>query len=165
MRTKLLARSYRDRTAPIKGSSTPYSRSTPHRTPRGTQSNAFSKSIKNTCRVVGEVPCSLYDPAEGVELVHCSTARTKTTLLLLNPKFDYPADFPLQYLRIDLTREAEECDPPVGTRPLVPLFKGEGGGPPPRSAIPEALSLMSTRCYKSNVNQDSPTTSRVLRNS
>uniref|UniRef100_A0A3Q2FHH4 Ig-like domain-containing protein n=1 Tax=Cyprinodon variegatus TaxID=28743 RepID=A0A3Q2FHH4_CYPVA len=39
--------SYRDLTAPIKGPGTPYSRSIPHRTPRGTQSNAFSRSTKH----------------------------------------------------------------------------------------------------------------------
>ncbi len=47
MRTKLLLLSYRDRTALSKGPRTPYSRSTLHRIPRGTQSNAFSKSTKH----------------------------------------------------------------------------------------------------------------------
>ncbi|KAI3369579.1 hypothetical protein L3Q82_024392 [Scortum barcoo] len=47
MRTKLLLRSYRDRTALSKGPRTPYSRSTPHRIPRGTRSNAFSRSTKH----------------------------------------------------------------------------------------------------------------------
>ncbi|KAI3374598.1 hypothetical protein L3Q82_021178 [Scortum barcoo] len=47
MRTKLLLRSYRDRTALSKGPQTPYSRSTPHRIPRGTRSNAFSRSTKH----------------------------------------------------------------------------------------------------------------------
>uniref|UniRef100_A0A3P8TZ97 AIG1-type G domain-containing protein n=1 Tax=Amphiprion percula TaxID=161767 RepID=A0A3P8TZ97_AMPPE len=46
---------------------------------------------------LGKLPCTLKDPTEGVELVHSSTAGTKTTLLLLNPRFDYPADPPLQY--------------------------------------------------------------------
>ncbi|TWW73494.1 hypothetical protein D4764_15G0008880 [Takifugu flavidus] len=111
----------RERTArmggPVGG---PYSRRTPHRTPQGTRSNAFSKSTKHV-DWLGKLPCTLEDPAEGVELVHRSTPRTKTTLLLLNPKFDYPADPPLQYPRIDLTREAEECDPLiVGTHPPPP---------------------------------------------
>ncbi|TWW54348.1 hypothetical protein D4764_0154740 [Takifugu flavidus] len=55
---------------------------------------------------LGKLPCTLEDPAEGVELVNYSTPRTKPTLLLLN------------------LREAEECDPPiVGTHPSVPLLK------------------------------------------
>uniref|UniRef100_A0A672H1Y9 Endonuclease/exonuclease/phosphatase domain-containing protein n=1 Tax=Salarias fasciatus TaxID=181472 RepID=A0A672H1Y9_SALFA len=37
MRTRLLLRSYKDRTALNKGPRTPYSRSTPHKTPRGTR--------------------------------------------------------------------------------------------------------------------------------
>ena len=60
---------------------------------------------------LGKLPCMLNDPAEGVELVHCSTTWTKTTLLLLNPRFDYPVDPPFQHPRIDLTSKAEECDP------------------------------------------------------
>ncbi|MEQ2253549.1 hypothetical protein ILYODFUR_033382 [Ilyodon furcidens] len=47
MRTKLLLRSYRDRMAPSKGPPIPYSWSTPHRGPRETQSNAFSRSTKH----------------------------------------------------------------------------------------------------------------------
>ncbi|KAK0146941.1 hypothetical protein N1851_013726 [Merluccius polli] len=38
---------------------------------------------------LGKLPCTLKDPAEGVELVHYSTAWTKTTLLLLNPRFGH----------------------------------------------------------------------------
>uniref|UniRef100_A0A3P9C4G3 Histone H1 n=1 Tax=Maylandia zebra TaxID=106582 RepID=A0A3P9C4G3_9CICH len=47
MRTKLLQRLYRDRMARSNGPDTPYSRNTSHRTPRGTRSNAFSKSTKH----------------------------------------------------------------------------------------------------------------------
>ncbi|TWW81842.1 hypothetical protein D4764_01G0016570 [Takifugu flavidus] len=46
---------------------------------------------------LGKFPCTLKDPAEGVELVHSSMPMTETTLLFLNPRFDYPADPPLQY--------------------------------------------------------------------
>ncbi|TWW77427.1 hypothetical protein D4764_12G0008170 [Takifugu flavidus] len=46
---------------------------------------------------LGKLPCTLEDPAEGIELVHCSTPRTKTTLLFLNLRFDYLADPPIQY--------------------------------------------------------------------
>ena len=34
-----------------------------------------------------KLPCTLKDTDEGVELVHCSASRTKTTLFLLNPRF------------------------------------------------------------------------------
>ncbi|MED6246588.1 hypothetical protein ATANTOWER_020212, partial [Ataeniobius toweri] len=66
-------------------------------------------------------------PVEGIELVQCSTAGTKTTLLLLKLRFDYRPDSPLQYPGVGLTREAEECDPSVvGTHPLVTLLiKGD----------------------------------------
>lgn len=47
MRTRLLLRSYRDRTALNRGPRTPYSWSTPHKTRRGTRSNAFSRSTKH----------------------------------------------------------------------------------------------------------------------
>ncbi|KAK3506805.1 hypothetical protein QTP70_028364 [Hemibagrus guttatus] len=47
MRTKLLLRLYRDRTALNRGPRTPYSQSTSHRMPRGTRSKAFSKSTKH----------------------------------------------------------------------------------------------------------------------
>lgn len=36
---------------------------------------------------LGELPGVLQDLTEGVKLVHCSTARTRTTFLLLNPRF------------------------------------------------------------------------------
>ncbi|MEQ2297648.1 hypothetical protein AMECASPLE_036706 [Ameca splendens] len=64
---------------------------------------------------------------EGVELVQCSTAERKTTLLLLKPRFDHRPDSPLQYPGIGLTRKAEECDPPiVRTHPPVTLLiKGD----------------------------------------
>ncbi|MED6290777.1 hypothetical protein CHARACLAT_016923 [Characodon lateralis] len=52
-----------------------------------------------------------------MELVQCSTAGTKTTLLLLKPRFDYRLDSPLQHFCIGLTREAV-----VGTHPPVPLL-------------------------------------------
>ncbi|KAM9845091.1 protein ABHD8-like [Aulostomus maculatus] len=67
---------------------------------------------------LGKLPCTLEDPAESVELVHSSSTSTKTTLLLLNLRFDYLTHLPLQNPRIDLTREAYEWDPTiVGTHP------------------------------------------------
>ena len=61
----------------------------------------------------GKLPRTLEDPAEGLELVHCFTFRTKTTFLLLNPRINYAVDRPLQYPLIDLAREAERFDPPI----------------------------------------------------
>ena len=53
---------------------------------------------------------------EGIELVQCSTAQMKTALFLLNLRFDYQPNSPLQYPGINFPREAEECeecDPPI----------------------------------------------------
>ena len=73
---------------------------------------------------LAKLPGTLQDSTEGVELVQCSTSRVKTSLVLLNPRFDYPADPSLQNPWVDLPREAEECDPPmVGTHPPVSLLK------------------------------------------
>ena len=45
-------------------------------------------------------------------------------LFILNLRFNYRPNSPLQYPGVDFPREAEECDPPiVGTHPPVPLFK------------------------------------------
>ncbi|KAI3359263.1 hypothetical protein L3Q82_002781 [Scortum barcoo] len=62
---------------------------------------------------LGKLPCPFQHPAKGKELVHCSMTRTKTTLFLLNPRFDYWSDSSLQYPGVDLPMEAEECDPPI----------------------------------------------------
>lgn len=40
---------------------------------------------------------TLKDPAEGVQLVHSSTPRMKTALVLLNLSFNYPTAPPLSY--------------------------------------------------------------------
>ena len=73
---------------------------------------------------LGKLPWTFEHPAEGIELVQCSTARTKTALFLLDPRFDYRPNSPLQYPGIDFPGEAEDCDPPiVGTHPPVPLFE------------------------------------------
>ncbi len=92
---------------------------------------------------------------QGIELVQCSTARTKTALFLLNPRFYHRLDSPLQYPGIDFSGEAEECDPPiVVTHPLVPFLKRGTTTPfaTPRDAM-----------LQRRVSQDSPTTSRDLR--
>ena len=89
MQTRLLLRSYRDRTALSRGPLTPYSRSTSHRMPGGTQPNAFSKSTKHMWTGWTN------SPAESIELVQCSTARTKNALFLLDRRFDYHLNSPL----------------------------------------------------------------------
>ncbi len=58
-----------------------------------------------------KLPCTLQHPGKGIELVQCSTTRTKTALFLLNPRFYYRPNSPLQYPGIDFPGEAEECDP------------------------------------------------------
>ncbi|TWW72945.1 hypothetical protein D4764_15G0003390 [Takifugu flavidus] len=85
MRTKLWHRSYRERTARISGPDTPYSRKNPHR--RDTVEYLLQVH-KTHVDWLGKHPCTLEDPAKGVQLVHCSTPRTKTTLLLLNPRVE-----------------------------------------------------------------------------
>lgn len=71
------------------------------------------------------------------EQVWLTVSYIATTLLLLNLRVNYWPDPPLQYLGINLTGKAEECDPLlVETRPLVS---------PPCLPIPKALSLMSAQ--------------------
>ncbi|MED6256652.1 hypothetical protein ATANTOWER_032185 [Ataeniobius toweri] len=85
----------------------------------------------------------------------------KTTLLLLKLRFNYQPDSPLQYLGIGLTREAEECDPPiVETHPPVTLFMkwDHHPGVPVQRHCPQLLAMLKRR-----VKHDSPTTSRDLR--
>lgn len=57
-------------------------------------------------RVLGQLPCTFTDPARGVELVHCSSNWTKTTLPLLYLRFDYPMDPPFQDPRIDESHQS-----------------------------------------------------------
>uniref|UniRef100_A0A3P9DHM0 YqaJ viral recombinase domain-containing protein n=1 Tax=Maylandia zebra TaxID=106582 RepID=A0A3P9DHM0_9CICH len=75
MRTKLLQRLYRDRMASSNGPDTPYSRNTSHRTPRGTRSNAFSKSTKHMIKSWSSVPRSGRKP-------RCSSCIRGSTMLL-----------------------------------------------------------------------------------
>ncbi|MEQ2317134.1 hypothetical protein AMECASPLE_039664, partial [Ameca splendens] len=85
----------------------------------------------------------------GIELVQCFTAGTKTTLLLLKQMFDYQLDSPLQHPGVCLTREGEECDPPiVGTHPPVPLLvKGEHHtGLPVQRHCPRLPCNVEERC-------------------
>ncbi|MEQ2300724.1 hypothetical protein AMECASPLE_028794 [Ameca splendens] len=82
---------------------------------------------QNTCRTVGQTPMNSRAPCRGCRAGPVFTAGTKTTLLLLKPRFNYWPDSPPQYPGIGLPREAEECDPPVVRTHLpVPLLvKGD----------------------------------------
>ncbi|MEQ2285993.1 hypothetical protein AMECASPLE_037640 [Ameca splendens] len=119
MRTKLLLHLYRDWMAPNKVPLIPYCRASPtgHHKGRGRMPSPGPQNC------LGKLTGTLQYPVDGIELVHCSTAGTKTTLLFLKPRFKYQPDSPLQHPAIGLTREAEVCVPPaVGTHPLVPLL-------------------------------------------
>ncbi len=88
---------------------------------------------------LGKLPWTLQHPREGIELVQCSTAGTKTTLFLLNPRFYYRPYSPFQCPGIDLPGEAEKCDlPVVGTHPPVPLLEERDHHPdlPPQRYCP-----------------------------
>lgn len=56
-----------------------------------------------------EVNVVLGQGVEGLELVQCSTTTRKTTLFLLNLRFDYRVNSPLRYSGTDFPMEAEKC--------------------------------------------------------
>uniref|UniRef100_A0A672ZKV5 Aldehyde dehydrogenase family 16 member A1-like n=1 Tax=Sphaeramia orbicularis TaxID=375764 RepID=A0A672ZKV5_9TELE len=73
---QLLLQSYKDRTALNRGPRTPYSRSTPHRIPRGTRSNAFSRSTKHmwtgkACKSESGCSVAVRPPGGGGVLAYC----------------------------------------------------------------------------------------------
>ncbi|TWW75370.1 hypothetical protein D4764_13G0000320, partial [Takifugu flavidus] len=70
--------------ARIRGPDTLYSLRTLLMTPPRDTVKCLLQVHKTNVVWLGKLPCTLKDPAEGVELVHRSTPRTKTTLLLLN---------------------------------------------------------------------------------
>lgn len=83
----------------------------------------------------------------------------KTALFLLNPRFNYHPNSPLQYSWIDFSREAEGCDPLYSEHILwPPLLKKRDHHPGP-----EVLSLTRHMMSHWYVNQDSATTLRDLR--
>lgn len=55
-----------------------------------------------------ELLCALKHPEESEELVHYSTARTKTPLFLLSPRFNNGLGPHLHHAGVDFTTEAEE---------------------------------------------------------
>ncbi|KAI3364507.1 hypothetical protein L3Q82_011293 [Scortum barcoo] len=120
MQTKLLLRSYRDRTALSKGSRTPYSHGAPPTEYHEGHGRMPSPDPQSTCGLVGQTPINPQAPCGGyIELVQCSTTRaTKTALFLLNPRVDYRPNSPLQYPGVDLPGEAEKCDSPCSWNTL-----------------------------------------------
>ncbi|KAI3364832.1 hypothetical protein L3Q82_001018 [Scortum barcoo] len=87
MRTKLLLRSYRDRTALSKGPRTPYSHGALPTEYHEGHGRMPSPDPQSTCGLVGQTPINPQAPCmESIELVQCSTTGTKTALFLLNPR-------------------------------------------------------------------------------
>ncbi|MEQ2280574.1 hypothetical protein AMECASPLE_021325 [Ameca splendens] len=162
MRTKLLLCLYRDRIAPNKGPLTPYFLSVCHGTTRDMVKCLFQVP-KTHLDWLCKLPRNLKHPVEGVELVQCSTARTKTTLLFLKKvrlsvRFSLSAEVnPNKHSGIGLPREAEESDPPVvRTHPPVPLLmKGDHYTSvcQSRGTVPDCHAMLN-RC----VSHNSPTT-------
>lgn len=65
-----------------------------------------------------KLPWTLKCPVEGIELVQFFTIRTKSIIFLLNPEFNYRANYLLEFPGVGLPRESK-CDPTVaGTHPL-----------------------------------------------
>ena len=133
------------RTALSRGPLTPCSRSTSHRMPGRTQPNAFSKSTKHMWTGWTN------SPAESIELVQCSTARTKNALLLLDLRFDYHLISPLPSSSNRLSQGGWGVWSPDSWKHTLwsPFFWIEG--PPPQSACPEA-----TRCCRAMSTKTAP---------
>ncbi|KAI3365917.1 hypothetical protein L3Q82_000742 [Scortum barcoo] len=147
MRTKLLLRSYRDRTALSKGPRTPYSRSTPTEYHEG-HGRMPSPDPQSTCGLVGQTPINPQAPCGGYRAGPVFHDQDENRIVPPESEGRLSAEFssPVPWRR-DLPGEAEKCDPPVvGTHSPVPLFKEEG--PPPQFATPEALSPTSMQCCK-----------------
>lgn len=64
--------------------------------PVGTQAEDILQLQKSYVDQLVELFCTGQDPAESVEVVHCFMTRTRNTFLLLNPRFHYSMDLPLQ---------------------------------------------------------------------
>ncbi len=122
MRTKLLLRLHRDRTALSNRPRTPYSQSNPHRMTRGTQSNTFSKSTKHMW-IGWATPIHPPAPWKGYRAGPVFHDREENRTVLPESKVLHWPNSPLQYPGIEFPGEAEECDPPViGTHTPVPLL-------------------------------------------
>lgn len=114
----------------------------------------------------GKLPCTLKDPVEGVELMHCSTAIMKTKLFLLNPGSQLSAKF--SYL-VPWRRPSQE-GLGLGLRSVIRLYLEHTLYSPflhrgtttmichSRGIVPDHHVMLQRR-----VTQDSPTTSSDLR--
>ncbi|KAI3375865.1 hypothetical protein L3Q82_004145 [Scortum barcoo] len=109
MRTKLLLGRTETRTALSKGSRTPYSWSTPTEYHEG-HGRMPSPDPQSTCGLVGQTPINPQAPCGGIELVQCSTTRTKNRIVPPESEGRLSAEFSLQYPGVDL-RGGWKCDP------------------------------------------------------
>ncbi|KAI3367782.1 hypothetical protein L3Q82_026215 [Scortum barcoo] len=126
MRTKLLLRSYRDRTALSKGSPDPIlAWSTPTEYHEG-HGRMPSPDPQSTCGLVGQTPINPQAPCGGYRAGPVFHDQDENRIVPpesegrpLSAEFSSPVPW-----RGDLPGEAEKCDPPVvGTHSPVPLFK------------------------------------------
>ncbi|KAK7889796.1 hypothetical protein WMY93_025356 [Mugilogobius chulae] len=140
MRTQLLLRSYRDRTALSKGPRTPYSRSTPIGQHEG-RGRMPSPNPQSTCGLVGNSmnPRAPHGECRAGPVFY---GRDENHTAPLESEVRLSSKSPLQYPGVDLPGEAEECDSSVvGTHLRSPFLNR---GTPPRSASPERLEILRT---------------------
>ncbi len=76
----------------------------------GGHSHKTSPCPENTCRLDGQTPMPPQQHCKGKVLVHWSTVRTESALLLLNLRFDSQSEPPFQHPGINFPWEAEQCN-------------------------------------------------------
>ncbi|KAI3351252.1 hypothetical protein L3Q82_005803 [Scortum barcoo] len=110
MRTKLLLRSYRDRTALSKGPRTPYSWEHPHRIPRG-HGRMPSPDPQSTCGLVGQTPINPQAPCGGYRAGPVFHDQDENRIVPPESEGRLSAEFssPVPWRRPSW--EAEKCDP------------------------------------------------------
>ncbi|KAI3369451.1 hypothetical protein L3Q82_007666 [Scortum barcoo] len=105
MRTKLLLRSYRDRTALSKGPRTPYSRSTPPTEYHEGHGRMPSPDPQSTCGLVGQTPINPQAPCGGYRAGPVFHDRDENRIVPPESEVgrpDYRPNSPLQYPGVDL---------------------------------------------------------------
>lgn len=123
MWTKLLLQLCRGHSALNRGPLTCYTQSTSHWMPWRTWKK-HSPSPQNTHRLVGQTSMNTRAPCGGntVQPVQSSTTMMLTSLFLLNPRFNYRSNSPLQYPGIDFPMEGGVWSV-NGTHLVVPFFE------------------------------------------
>jgi len=120
-----------------------------------------SPSPQSTCRLDGQTPMPPPpQPCKGKQLVHCSTARTESTLFLQMLMFDNQPEPPFQHPGINFPGEAVQCDTPIiGEHTPVPLFENGDHHPVCHSTgnVPDLHATLTRR-----VSHDSPTMFRAF---